>query len=446
MLKINKFLMKDVRCFKGAKEFNIRPLTFLVGANNTGKSTVLGCFDAVGKCMHQERLFEDDPSIYFHLKHPQMQSFENMMRKQTSKNKEFELGFEFIDNNNTESKFELLITFTKLVNSTDSITKKIRFIFDDGEIIFLDGGAIKNDEKSKIEIEKRHSKKIFTILLKGEHQYESLFSMPAIFHYNQHYKYFYQTSEKLSPEEKQFIEFIKDKDIDRPFYFCFRFFAFSSTQSKPQKTYNLSDNTTTSDEVETPLKHIYFTIQEPEHWGKLYDSLEDFGKATGLFTNIEVKKFTGRLGSPFEVELELRKEENTNLINVGFNAGRITGLLIHMLVAKKYIFLMHQPEMHLPRQAEAAFIPLLAELAKQKNNTFIIETHSDYMVDRSLIEIMKKSIKPEDVSLINLEAKGEHVEVNNLWFDKQGYFEDDPPDGYHDSLLSETHKLLGWEN
>ena len=30
MLRVNKFLLKDVRCFKGAKEFNIRPLTFLV--------------------------------------------------------------------------------------------------------------------------------------------------------------------------------------------------------------------------------------------------------------------------------------------------------------------------------------------------------------------------------------------------------------------------------
>ena len=48
MNTINKFFMRDVRCFDGEHEFNIRPLTFLIGENSTGKSTVLGCLQALG--------------------------------------------------------------------------------------------------------------------------------------------------------------------------------------------------------------------------------------------------------------------------------------------------------------------------------------------------------------------------------------------------------------
>ena len=107
---------------------------------------------------------------------------------------------------------------------------------------------------------------------------------------------------------------------------------------------------------------------------------------------------------------------------------------------------MQQPEVHLHPQAQAAFTSLLAILAKQKNNTFIIETHSDYMINRARIDIMEGNIKPEDVSLIYLEAQGKDVEVHNLCFDKQGNFKDDPPDSYDDFFLSESHKLLGWKD
>ena len=46
-MQIRTFYLKDIRCFAGWQEFTIRPLTFLVGENSTGKSTVLGCFQAL---------------------------------------------------------------------------------------------------------------------------------------------------------------------------------------------------------------------------------------------------------------------------------------------------------------------------------------------------------------------------------------------------------------
>ena len=46
-MNIRKLIIEDVRCFAGRQEFDIRPLTFLVGENSTGKSTILGCFDTL---------------------------------------------------------------------------------------------------------------------------------------------------------------------------------------------------------------------------------------------------------------------------------------------------------------------------------------------------------------------------------------------------------------
>ena len=460
MFKINKFLLKDVRCFKGTKEFNIRPLTFLVGENSTGKSTVLGCFQAMLEYLTESANFSrSKSSIDFNLPPFQMGSFENIARRSSPKNREFELGFEFIPKRDTASKFEFLITFGEQANSANPRIKKIHFVFGDGEIIFPDVTTKKN-EKTEIKIEERNSKKIFIICL-GRHQYRSFFHavMSEIDLYTHYYGYRHfrgeekelssavrEREEKLSSDKKQFIEFIGNKNLNKFLSLYFRYFSFAPTRSEPKRTYEPLDDMPSSFGDEIPVRLRDLSLKKGEAWDKLYKSLKDFGIKSGLFTDIKVRKLGGSLSNPFQLELKIRKGAATNLIDVGYGVSQILPLLVRILTKQGHTFLMQQPEVHLHPKAQAAFTSLLAELAKQKNNTFIIETHSDYMVNRARIDIMEGNIKPEDVSLIYLEAKDRDVEVHNLCFDKQGNFKDDPPDSYDDFFLSESHKLLGWKD
>ena len=46
-MTITQFAMEEVRCFGERQEFEIRPLTFLVGENSTGKTTALACFQVL---------------------------------------------------------------------------------------------------------------------------------------------------------------------------------------------------------------------------------------------------------------------------------------------------------------------------------------------------------------------------------------------------------------
>ena len=50
-MTLDSFCLEDVRCFAGAQDVRVRPLTFLVGENSTGKSTILGCMQAVADYM-----------------------------------------------------------------------------------------------------------------------------------------------------------------------------------------------------------------------------------------------------------------------------------------------------------------------------------------------------------------------------------------------------------
>ena len=79
------------------------------------------------------------------------------------------------------------------------------------------------------------------------------------------------------------------------------------------------------------------------------------------------------------------------------------------------------------------------------NNQFVIETHSDYMVDRACIEIQRGNIPPEDVSVIYFETKKDHVQAHNISFDKEGNLIN-APKNYRDFFIKENNALLGFKD
>ena len=57
---------------------------------------------------------------------------------------------------------------------------------------------------------------------------------------------------------------------------------------------------------------------------------------------------------------------------------------------------------------------------------------------------MNGNIRPEDVSLIYLEPKGNAVKVHNISFDKMGNMEGVPMH-YGKFFIKETNRLMGFE-
>ena len=108
------------------------------------------------------------------------------------------------------------------------------------------------------------------------------------------------------------------------------------------------------------------------------------------------------------------------------------------------LLLLQQPEVHLHPRAQAALSSLLAQLASQRSQSFIVETHSDYMIDRARIEIRRGNIKKDDVSLIYLEPKNNVVKVHNIRFDEMGNMIGVPPH-FRDFFLLESDRLMGFE-
>ena len=149
------------------------------------------------------------------------------------------------------------------------------------------------------------------------------------------------------------------------------------------------------------------------------------------------------MGDPFQLQIQVR-EQKSNLIDTGYGISQLLPILVRLLDAPRSVrFLMQQPEVHLHPKGQAELSSLLISLRKQRHHHFIVETHSDAMIDRARIEIMKGNISPEDVSLIYLEPKGNSIDVHNIKFDEQANLMGEPS-GYRDFFLKESNKLLGF--
>ena len=84
-MKITQFTMEDVRCFAERQTLEIRPLTFLVGENSTGKTTALACFHILADYLH-------GGGMDFNLHPYAMGTFRDIVRNSKKREKKFSLG------------------------------------------------------------------------------------------------------------------------------------------------------------------------------------------------------------------------------------------------------------------------------------------------------------------------------------------------------------------
>ena len=226
-------------------------------------------------------------------------------------------------------------------------------------------------------------------------------------------------------------------------------FSASPVRSRPKRTYDPTREFDDPEGSDIPMLLMRIEATQQKQWEALKTRLIEFGKSSGLFQNIEIKNFGRSLGGPFQLQFKVRGP-NANIVDVGYGVSQILPILVHILNPnisghEMNFSLLQQPEVHLHPRAQAELSSLLATLAGNRNRSFIVETHSDYMIDRARIEIRRGNIRPEDVSLIYFEPKGNIVKVHNIGFDEKANLTNVPPH-YRDFFLKESKRLMGFED
>ena len=439
-MNIIQFTMEEVRCFAERQEFEIRPLTFLVGENSTGKTTTLACFQVLANYLQGEAInFNLDPYL--------MGVFRDIVRNSRKVEKAFKLGCTF--GSKGEKDGEWIVEFVEKKGGGEPTVRSVTLKYTDSEIV------LSADDTGKGGMP-------FTYCDKEQNQYRIgvnsaiLDSNSPSFLLNR----FRHRGEQRSEEEDALANYLQEKLGGLRYSWDWlggsAVFSMSPIRSQPKRTYDRLREFDDPEGSDIPMRLMRIKTTNKEKWEALKARLIEFGKRSGLFHNIDVRNFGESMGNPFQLIVKVRGP-NSNIIDVGYGVSQILPILVNIFdqpVFRQRIyrrggipfFLLQQPEVHLHPRAQAELSSLLVVAASRRRGgqSFIVETHSDYMIDRARIEIMNGTIRPEDVSLIYLEPKRNVVKVHNISFDKMANMEGVPPH-YGEFFLKETTRLMGFE-
>lgn len=170
--------------------------------------------------------------------------------------------------------------------------------------------------------------------------------------------------------------------------------------------------------------------------------LDEFGERSGLPRKICVESLADDSPYPFSLMAETPGGERRNVIDMGQGASLLSHLACELLLFDDpRCYLIEQPETGLLARAQAELASLLAGAAAL-NCRFLIETHSEHILDRMKQEVETGGISHQDVSILFFERTPAGTELFQMDVDERG-MPIDPPDSYRSFFLAEWDRILG---
>ena len=243
------------------------------------------------------------------------------------------------------------------------------------------------------------------------------------------------------PDRREFVRLVRQ--ATRHTLVDSRPICIAPVRTTPLRTYDPVSDTPVPEGSHIPMVLAKLFFQDKQGWKSLKDTLDRFGKESGLFTGVHIKALGRYETDPFQIRVRI-KGPQANLVDVGYGVSQALPILVEALRSDAgSIHLMQQPEVHMHPRSQAALGSFLADLAANNQKQFIVETHSDYLVDRVRMDIRDgRSIRPDDVVLLYFERAGSNVAIHPITIDAAGNLVGEP-NTYREFFLTEERRLLG---
>ena len=427
----SEFMLTDVRCFAGEQRARLRPITLLIGENSTGKTTFLGCYNALHQLFDSHSTLGLDPD--FNLKPFEMGSFRDIVRARRGSQgriQEFGIGY-CIDSSG--------------IDHIGPYSAKFTFTEDSSRPIIVD---IKYETKGLQCLELTPKEEgIWNVRV--SHTFAEVDTAISDFETTVFYSNVAKAVEDYS---------VKSKNIDLQSIIMFssyfrqnfvpnfpKIVSIAPIRSKPKRTYDPAHEMTSPEGDHVPMLMMRLNRTDDERWKPLHKSLSHFGQESGMFSDIRMRRLGRHMGDPFQMQVKARSGTPANIMDVGYGVSQSLPILVDINSHQGSLLLLQQPEVHLHPRAQAELATVFAESVRENGNSFMIETHSDHIVDRMRILVRQGKIPAEDVSILYFEPLKNAVQIHNIEVDSDGNLGNVPP-GYRDFFLRESDRLLGFED
>lgn len=442
-------ILQDVRCFEGEQRGRLGGITLLVGENSTGKTTFLGCYRALHQMFHGFSYgsadFNEDPFA--------MGSFRDIVRSRRGPKgriNEFKLAFALeAQRHGPPYRWYSHLTATFREEGSQPIVSSLRFRLGDGLFFELErnerGTAFRIPGHDLQEVNIPFNRAAL-LLPSGTDFDESMY--PLLTHpkvaplYRRLQSYLGNAADgRDAPDKQRSLRLPRLSEL----------IPVAPLRSKPKRTYDPVRESSSPEGEHVPMLMMRLDRTDGARWGSLHDDLVEFGRDSGLFSDIKVKRHGKQMSDPFQLQVKVRSGPHANIVDVGYGISQSLPILVDIMAPTKSsengrTFLLQQPEVHLHPRGQAQLASLFIAAFKKRRNRFLIETHSDHIVDRVRVSVRQGLLEPNDVSIIYFEPTGQNsnsVNIHNMALDADGNLLGAPA-GYRAFFLKETDKLLGF--
>ncbi|HEX3130813.1 MAG TPA: AAA family ATPase [Thermoanaerobaculia bacterium] len=408
---MDRVFFENVRCFSSRQVATLAPLTILVGENSSGKSTFLGLVRLAWDVISSYRTpdFNEEPFL--------LGAYDQLSFLGSDSEEPVVLGAEFFQETGevfrVTAKFEarrgqpalseILLDLppyrvSALFEREDWITDLIV----EGPSVRIDSGAL---------------------LHRGVRSLSMALQLTV------------RDRETLNLLEAGLLD-LQERLKERPY-------AFAPIRTRPLRTYDPIQGLESPEGSHIPTILASTLLSEPGEWTMLADALAEFGRSSGLFSRVEVRRLGSGESDPFQIRVHIGGKA-INLIDVGYGVSQIIPIVVDSLRGHRGgTFLLQQPEVHLHPRAQAELGSFLGMLAKQQDKRFVVETHSDHLLDRIRMDVRdrKNGLEPDDVSLLYFDRSSGEGRIHQLELDARGNLMNVPV-GYRSFFLNEERRFL----
>lgn len=195
------------------------------------------------------------------------------------------------------------------------------------------------------------------------------------------------------------------------------------------------------DHVPFVLDRLFTDPGSRSERAQVLKALKTFGEESGLYEDVSIKKLGKKATDPFQVMIKVAGRAR-NLIDVGYGVSQSLPVVVQtVLEGPDSLILLQQPEVHLHPRAQAALGTFVAQMALEGKRRIVLETHSDFVLDRIRQEVANGTLPASEVQILFLHRSGYETTVYPLSLDEDGNVLGAPPH-YRDFFLREELKLL----
>lgn len=217
-------------------------------------------------------------------------------------------------------------------------------------------------------------------------------------------------------------------------------------RARPRRTYEAIGPEYSPEGDHTPylLNHMLSPNADSQH----RQILEQYGNESGLFKNIVVHRFGGDARSPLSLDIDLGNLQ-TSIYNVGYGVSQVLPILAEVIVrSKSTTFLIQQPEVHLHPKAQASLGNLFFDMSRSPHNKeFLLETHSDFIIDRFCMCMRKAADAGEPVpsaQALFFQRNGDKNVITPVEISSRGEYDENQPKEFREFFLQEDLRYLGF--